>query len=49
MKATQHPVVFEVAAGATKTEIEEAVQYVLKVGKVDHVRTAISRKIPSQR
>jgi large subunit ribosomal protein L23 len=36
---TQHTVVFEVAADATKTEIKQAVQRVFKV-KVDHVRTA---------
>jgi large subunit ribosomal protein L23 len=40
VKETQHTVVFEVAAAATKTEIKEAVQRVFKV-KVDHVRTAI--------
>ena len=40
VKETQHTVVFEVAKGATKTEIKEAVQRVFKV-KVDHVRTAI--------
>ena len=40
MKETQHTVVFEVAADATKTEIKEAVQRIFKV-KVDHVRTAI--------
>ena len=40
VKETQHTVVFEVAHGATKTEIKEAVQRVFKV-KVDHVRTAI--------
>jgi large subunit ribosomal protein L23 len=39
VKETQHTVVFEVAAGATKTEIKEAVQTVFKV-KVDAVRTA---------
>ena len=39
VKETQHTVVFEVAAGATKTEIKEAVQRVFKV-KVDRVRTA---------
>ncbi len=39
VKETQHTVVFEVAADATKTEIKEAVQRVFKV-KVDHVRTA---------
>jgi large subunit ribosomal protein L23 len=39
VKETQHTVVFEVASGATKTEIKEAVQRVFKV-KVDHVRTA---------
>src|SRR5437868_13687265 len=40
VKETQHTVVFEVAAGATKTEIKEAVQTIFKV-KVDAVRTAI--------
>src|ERR1700744_1923722 len=40
VKETQHTVVFEVAANATKTEIKEAVQRVFKV-KVDAVRTAI--------
>ena len=39
MKETQHTVVFEVAAGATKTEIKEAVQQIFKV-KVSDVRTA---------
>jgi len=39
VKETQHTVVFEVAAGATKTEIKEAVQKIFKV-KVTHVRTA---------
>ena len=39
VKETQHTVVFEVAAGATKTEIKEAVQQIFKV-KVDSVRTA---------
>jgi len=39
MKETQHTVVFEVAAKATKTEIKEAVQTVFKV-KVVAVRTA---------
>ena len=39
VKETQHTVVFEVASDATKTEIKEAVQRVIKV-KVDHVRTA---------
>jgi large subunit ribosomal protein L23 len=39
VKETQHTVVFEVAADATKTEIKEAVQRVFKV-KVEHVRTA---------
>jgi len=39
VKETQHTVVFEVAAAATKTEIKEAVQKIFKV-KVDHVRTA---------
>ncbi|HKS80637.1 MAG TPA: 50S ribosomal protein L23 [Candidatus Acidoferrales bacterium] len=39
VKETQHTVVFEVAANATKTEIKQAVQRVFKV-KVDHVRTA---------
>jgi large subunit ribosomal protein L23 len=40
VKETQHTVVFEVAIGATKTEIKEAVQQIFKV-KVDAVRTAI--------
>ena len=40
VKETQHTVVFEVASGATKTEIKEAVQRIFKV-KVDHVRTAM--------
>src|SRR5579863_8378136 len=40
VKETQHTVVFEVAADATKTEIKEAVQRVFNV-KVDAVRTAI--------
>ena len=39
VKETQHTVVFEVAAAATKTEIKEAVQQIFKV-KVDGVRTA---------
>ena len=39
VKEVHHTVVFEVAAGATKTEIKEAVQRVFKV-KVEHVRTA---------
>jgi large subunit ribosomal protein L23 len=39
VKETQHTVVFEVAAKATKTQIKEAVQKVFKV-KVAHVRTA---------
>ncbi len=39
MKETQHTVVFEVAASATKTEIKEAVQQIFKV-KVSDVRTA---------
>ncbi len=39
VKETQHTVVFEVAAGATKTEIKEAVQKIFKV-KVERVRTA---------
>ena len=38
-KETQRTVVFEVAAGATKTQIKEAVQKLFKV-KVDAVRTA---------
>jgi len=40
VKETQRTVVFEVAHGATKTEIKEAVQRLFNV-KVDHVRTAI--------
>ena len=39
VKETQHTVVFEVVADATKTEIKEAVQRVFKV-KVDRVRTS---------
>ncbi len=39
VKETQHTVVFEVAAAATKTQIKEAVQKVFKV-KVTDVRTA---------
>ena len=39
VKELYHTVVFEVAAGATKTEIKEAVQQIFKV-KVDDVRTA---------
>ncbi len=39
VKETQHTVVFEVAAGATKTQIKEAVQKIFKV-KVAGVRTA---------
>jgi large subunit ribosomal protein L23 len=39
VKDTQHTVVFEVNAAATKTEIKEAVQQIFKV-KVDGVRTA---------
>src|SRR5579863_10153383 len=39
VKETQHTVVFEVASGATKTEIKEAVQKIFKV-KVADVRTA---------
>jgi large subunit ribosomal protein L23 len=39
VKETQHTVVFEVVADATKTEIKEAVQRVFKV-KVARVRTA---------
>jgi large subunit ribosomal protein L23 len=39
VKETQHTVVFEVAAKATKTQIKEAVQQVFKV-KVADVRTA---------
>jgi large subunit ribosomal protein L23 len=39
VKETQHTVVFEVAAAATKTEIKEAVQTIFKV-KVYSVRTA---------
>jgi large subunit ribosomal protein L23 len=39
VKETQHTVVFEVVADATKTEIKQAVQRIFKV-KVDHVRTA---------
>jgi large subunit ribosomal protein L23 len=40
VKETQHTVVFEVAVGATKTEIKQAVQQIFKV-KVEAVRTAI--------
>ncbi len=39
VKETQHTVVFEVAAHATKTQIKEAVQQIFKV-KVAGVRTA---------
>src|SRR6202022_3877898 len=39
VKENHHTVVFEVAAGATKTEIKEAVQQIFKV-KVADVRTA---------
>jgi len=39
VKETQHTVVFEVAAGATKTQIKQAVQKIFKV-KVASVRTA---------
>ena len=39
VKETQHTVVFEVAAAATKTQIKEAVQKIFKV-KVEAVRTA---------
>jgi len=39
VKETQHTVVFEVSAAATKTEIKEAVQQIFKV-KVSSVRTA---------
>jgi large subunit ribosomal protein L23 len=40
VKETQHTVVLEVAAGATKAQIKEAVQKIFKV-KVAAVRTAI--------
>jgi large subunit ribosomal protein L23 len=40
VKETQRTVVFEVAKGASKTEIKEAVQKIFKV-KVEDVRTAI--------
>ena len=39
VKETQHTVVFEVAAAASKTQIKEAVQTIFKV-KVSDVRTA---------
>ena len=39
VKETQHTVVFEVSAEATKTQIKEAVQQIFKV-KVADVRTA---------
>ena len=39
IKELQRPLVFEVAAKATKTEVKEAVQSIFKV-KVDAVRTA---------
>src|SRR5260370_687630 len=39
VKETQHTVVFEVSASATKTQIKEAVQQIFKV-KVANVRTA---------
>ena len=38
-KETQHTVVFEVAAGANKAQIKQAVQQIFKV-KVEDVRTA---------
>src|SRR5258707_13053731 len=38
VKETEHTVVFEVSAAATKTEIKEAVQQIFKV-KVTDVRT----------
>ena len=40
VKETHGTLVFEVASGATKTEIKEAVQSIFKV-KVDSVRTAM--------
>ena len=39
VKETEHTLVFEVNAKATKTEVKEAVQQIFKV-KVDSVRTA---------
>ena len=39
VKETEHTVVFEVSAAATKTEIKEAVQQIFKV-KVTDVRTS---------
>jgi len=39
VKETQHTLFFDVASGATKTQIKEAVQQIFKV-KVDAVRTA---------
>jgi large subunit ribosomal protein L23 len=39
VKETHDTLVFEVAAGATKTEVKEAVQQIFKV-KVDSVRTS---------
>jgi large subunit ribosomal protein L23 len=39
VKETQHTAVFEVAPGATKTEIRKAVEQIFKV-KVESVRTA---------
>ncbi len=39
VKETEHTLVFDVAAKATKTEVKEAVQTIFKV-KVDSVRTA---------
>src|SRR3984893_18311963 len=39
VKETQHTVVFEVASGATKTQIKEAVQQIFNV-EGDAVRTA---------
>ncbi|HET8666365.1 MAG TPA: 50S ribosomal protein L23 [Terriglobales bacterium] len=40
VKETEQTLVFQVAPGATKTEIKEAVQSIFKV-KVDSVRTAV--------
>lgn len=40
VKETEQTLVFQVALGATKTEIKEAVQSIFKV-KVDSVRTAV--------
>ena len=49
VKETQHTVVFEVAHGATKTEIKEAVQQIFKV-KVDRrAHRDLSRQVSPPR